>query len=68
MKLKISILVIILMITAVSLLFFTNPIASNKENQNLKDAYVGVAFCGNTTAEAQLLIDRVKSYTNVFVV
>jgi hypothetical protein len=29
--------------------------------------YVGVAFCGNTSAEARLLIDRVKSYTNLLV-
>jgi hypothetical protein len=32
------------------------------------DFQVGVAFCGNTTAEAKLLIDRVKGYTNLFVV
>jgi hypothetical protein len=30
--------------------------------------HVGVSFCGNTTAEAQLLIDRVKTYTNLLVV
>jgi hypothetical protein len=30
-------------------------------------AYVGVAFCGNNTQQAKLLIDRVKSYTNLFV-
>jgi hypothetical protein len=30
--------------------------------------HVGVSFCGNTTAQAELLIDRVKSYTNLFVV
>jgi hypothetical protein len=29
--------------------------------------YVGVSFCGNTAAEAKLLIDRVKPYTNLFV-
>lgn len=29
--------------------------------------YVGVTFCGNTTAEAKLLIDKVKDYTNLFV-
>jgi hypothetical protein len=29
--------------------------------------YVGVSFCGNTTAEARLLIDRVQPYTNLFV-
>jgi len=34
-----------------------------------KDAplYVGVSFCGNTSADAKLLIDRVKGYTNLFV-
>ncbi len=34
----------------------------------LDDCFVGVAFCGNTTAEAKLLIDRVKTYTNLFIV
>lgn len=29
--------------------------------------YVGVAFCGNTSAEAKLLIDRVKNYTNLLI-
>ncbi len=29
--------------------------------------YVGVAFCGNTSSQARLLIDRVKNYTNLFV-
>jgi len=32
------------------------------------DFYCGISFCGTTTAEAKLLIDRVKNYTNVFVV
>jgi hypothetical protein len=29
--------------------------------------YVGATFCGNTSAEAKVLIDRVKNYTNFFV-
>jgi hypothetical protein len=29
--------------------------------------HVGVSFCGNTTDQAKLLIDRVKDYTNLFV-
>jgi hypothetical protein len=33
-----------------------------------KDFYSGVTFSGNTTQEAILLIDRVKNFTNVFVV
>jgi hypothetical protein len=31
------------------------------------DVYVGVAFGGNTTAQAKLLIDRAESYTNLFI-
>jgi hypothetical protein len=31
------------------------------------DVYVGVSFCGDTAAEAKLLIDRIKGYTNLFV-
>jgi hypothetical protein len=29
--------------------------------------YLGVSFCGNTVAEAKLLIDKVRNYTNLFV-
>jgi hypothetical protein len=29
--------------------------------------YVGVSYCGNTTQQAELLIDKVKAYTNLFV-
>lgn len=29
--------------------------------------YFGVTFCGNTTTEAKTLIDKVKDYTNLFV-
>ena len=31
------------------------------------DAYVGVAYCGNTVEEGKMLIDKVKGYTNLFV-
>ena len=37
------------------------------ENDESEPFYVGVTFCGNTTVEAKLLIDRVKTYTNLFV-
>jgi hypothetical protein len=32
------------------------------------DVYTGATFCGNTSAEASLLIDRVKGYTDLFVI
>jgi hypothetical protein len=37
------------------------------KNEESKPVYVGVAFQGDTIAEAKLLIDRVKDYTNLFV-
>ena len=37
------------------------------QNNDPKECYVGVTFCGNTAAEAKLLIDRVKNFTNLFV-
>ena len=37
------------------------------KNEKGKPVYVGVAFQGETVAEAKLLIDRVKDYTNLFV-
>jgi hypothetical protein len=42
---------------------------NNPENGEIYpvEPYFGVSFCGNTTAEAKLLIDRTKDYTNLFV-
>ncbi len=39
-------------------------------SQQLKQSgfHVGISFCGNTTAQAKLLVDKVKGYTNLFVV
>ncbi len=53
------------MILPFSIIFVNNQI----EGDLAKDEqfYVGVAFCGNTTGEAIKLIDRVKGYTNLFV-
>ena len=40
----------------------------NTDTNNQAPFHVGVSFCGNTTAEAKLLIDRVKNYTNLLVI
>ena len=39
----------------------SSPIASKKA------FYVGVTYCGNSVIEAERLIDRVKNYSNLFV-
>ena len=55
------ILIVILLVTTFSLLFTSQPVQSKEQ------VYVGVAFGGTTVEQAKILINRVKSYTNLFV-
>ena len=61
-----AVLVFLLAISAFLLIqWFADPFSqSSGKNQ----FYVGVTYCGNSTVEADQLIDKVKSYTNLFVV
>jgi hypothetical protein len=45
--------------------FVMPPLAD--ETSKTDSCYVGVSFCGNTTKEAELLIDRVKDCTNLLI-
>ena len=55
---------VILIITVLSAALFIYKFdASGKP----ADAYVGVAYCGNSVADGKMLIDKVKGYTNLFV-
>ncbi len=57
------ILIVILLIATASLL-----VSYTQSSNSQKDpVYVGVAFGGNTTAQAKLLIDKTKTYTNLFI-
>jgi hypothetical protein len=58
------ILVGILLISTISLLV---SYTQSSIIQQKKPFYVGIAFGGNTTDQAKLLIDRTKSYTNLFI-
>ena len=58
------ILVVILLISTISLLV---SYTQSSNIQQKKPFYVGIAFGGNTTDQAKLLIDRTKSYTNLFI-
>jgi hypothetical protein len=58
--------IILLAFSVASASLFPSLVADRQGT--LSDCYVGVSFCGNTTAEAKLLINRVKTYTNLFVV
>ena len=60
------VLVFCILVAAVLVSFFF--LFQNSSQDSEADCYVGVAFCGNTTSEAKLLIDRVKYYTNLLVI
>ena len=59
--------IIIVCITVSTVLLL--PYLNQSQNPPQKTGFhVGVSFGGNTTAQAELLIDKVKNYTNLFVV
>ena len=60
--LAIALIIILLTSSAALLVSYTQSTGSKKD-----PVYVGVAFGGNTTAQAKLLIDRVKDYSNLFI-
>ena len=64
-KTLIPILLIVILIVSVAATF----ISSTGKNSTKPDpnAYIGVAFGGSTVQQAKLLIDRVSSYTNLFI-
>jgi len=57
------ILVAVLLVSTVSLLVSYTQSSNSKKDP----VYVGVAYGGNTTIGAKILIDRTKEYTNLFV-
>ncbi|XHH09235.1 MAG: hypothetical protein ACFCUE_01025 [Candidatus Bathyarchaeia archaeon] len=63
LKKRLIILIAVVLIGALVFSVFYHTLSS----QQSKQTYVGVAFCGDTTEQALLLIDRVKNYTNLFI-
>src|ERR1035437_6317842 len=58
---------VLIVILAVSMLAIYISYSNVSQVKADPDVYVGVAFAGNTTAEAKQLIDKVKDYTNLFI-
>ncbi len=57
-------LAVIVIITVLSAAFF---VVKFDGSDRPADAFVGVAYCGNSVADGKMLIDKVKGYTNLFV-
>ncbi|MGD6808390.1 MAG: hypothetical protein ACQCN3_01695 [Candidatus Bathyarchaeia archaeon] len=63
-RVSLLLIALILLISLLTVAFLSpQPISSTSTEK----VYVGVSFCGNTTEEAKMLIDKVKTYTNLFV-
>ena len=67
MKLMVCFLLAILGVSAVCspVVYFHYEVKAAPSNDGI---FFGVTFGGNTTSEAKLLIDKVKGYTNLFIV
>jgi hypothetical protein len=59
--------ILLIFILAISISATYSSYSSVNTSKADPGAYIGVAFGGNTAQEAKLLIDRVKSYTNLFI-
>jgi hypothetical protein len=57
-------LAVIVIITVLSAGFLVSKFDFSGKTTNV---YVGVAYCGNSVVDGKMLIDKVKSYSNLFV-
>jgi hypothetical protein len=60
-------LVIVLAAILIVVLLGSSLLLHTLNNKQTEQTYIGVAFCGDTVNQAKQLIDRVKDYTNLFV-
>ena len=61
---SIALILIIVVAMLIGILLVRNDSPKDSENTH---AYVGVAYCGNSVSQGKQMIDKVKGYTNLFV-
>jgi hypothetical protein len=67
MKQKKVFVVAAVLVLLVSLTAVTGYMVLNRKTNQTKEFYVGVTYCGSSVQEAKELIDKVKNYTNLFI-
>ena len=60
-------LVVTVAIVLAAIVVSSGFLVADLQAERVSDIYVGVTYCGNTVSDAKLLIDKVKGYTNLFV-
>ena len=68
MKQKKPLVAVTTLLLLVSLITITSYIILNKETKQDQDKefYIGVTYCGSSVEAAKELVDKVKNYTNFF--
>ncbi len=61
----VSVAIVLIILVSISFFLYSDSINQGRSENSF---YLGVSFCGNTPAEARILIDRVKDYTNLLVI
>ncbi len=57
--------IVVIIVASIGAVYIAGNVLSGSKNQEF---YVGVTYCGNSADDAKLLVDKVKDYTNLFVV
>ena len=65
--LVLAVVAVLLTVTIGATIFIVNNAPPKDKSPSNQPFYVGVTYCGNTTAEAKQLVDEVKNYTNLFI-
>ena len=60
-----ALLVVILAVSMLAAMYLSQ--SSQSQSKDEPNAYVGIAFAGSTVQQAEVLIDKVKDYTNLFI-
>jgi hypothetical protein len=72
-KIAVLALIIVRIVSAAATVFLTQGFFSPQNggykvgDHKEENSYVGVTYCGNSVTEAKQLIDKVKDYTNLFI-
>ena len=59
--------IVITLLLLVGCIVTTSHILNKQEKEQQKQFYIGVTYCGDSAQEAKELIDKVKNYTNLFI-
>ncbi|MDR1992645.1 MAG: hypothetical protein LBQ98_03985 [Nitrososphaerota archaeon] len=63
----IAIILILILLISTTTLLVAHTQSSNEIIPKKNNTYFGIAYCGNTTEQAKILIDKTKTYTNLFI-